>query len=428
MQRLWNNIAFRSAVYQAAVIGGIAWLFYVAVMNAVTNLRQRGVSTGFSFLRNEAGISISETPPIPSDLRRFLLFVLVLLLCLILFYCAKKFAPERIRRSRLLNVLWLVLFLALIAAVPNIGWTTYQPSDPYSAVLLTGMVNSLRVAAVSAVGAVLFGFVLGICQLSTNALLRNLVTLATETARNVPLLLHALFWYTVVLNSFPPVRASIDIGSLIFLSNRGVFYPTIIAVNATALTTCLVAWAIAFVLAVRLRSPFVVKAAVCVAAIAATVKFALELDVPRLSGFNFTQGGNLSPEQTALVVGLVVYYAAFIADIVRSAIRAIPVGQWEGASSLGLSRMATIWLVIIPQALRIIIPPLSNQMLGLVKDTSIGVAIAFPEFVAISRTVINQTGQALEVMCVVMIFFLLINFSIAFGMNVYNRSIRFSER
>jgi general L-amino acid transport system permease protein len=290
------------------------------------------------------------------------------------------------------------------------------------------MVNSLRVAAISAVGAVLLGFVLGICQLSTNVLLRSLVTLATETARNVPLLLHALFWYTVVLNTLPPVRASIDIGSLIFLSNRGVFYPTIIAVNATALTTCLVAWAIAFVLAVRLRSPLVVKAAVCVAAIAATVTFAIELDVPRLSGFNFTQGGNLSPEQTALVVGLVVYYAAFIADIVRSAIRAIPVGQWEGASSLGLSRMRTIWLVIIPQALRIIIPPLSNQMLGLVKDTSIGVAIAFPEFVAISRTVINQTGQALEVMCVVMIFFLLINFSIAFGMNLYNRSIRFSER
>lgn len=428
MQRLWNNTAFRSVLYQAVVIGGIAWLFYVAVMNAVTNLRQRGVSTGFSFLRNEAGISISETPPTPSDLRRFLLFLLVLLLCLILFYCAKKFTPERIRKSRLLNGLWLVVFLALIAALPNLGWTTYQPSDPYSAVLLTGMVNSLRVAAISAVGAVTLGFALGICQLSTNALLRNLVTLATETARNVPLLLHALFWYTVVLNSFPPVRASIDIGSLIFLSNRGVFYPTIIAVNATALTACLVAWAIAFVLAVRLRSPFVVKAAVCFAAIGATVGFALEFDVPRLSGFNFTQGGNLSPEQTALVVGLVVYYAAFIADIVRSAIRAVPVGQWEGASSLGLSRMATIWLVIIPQALRIIIPPLSNQMLGLVKDTSIGVAVAFPEFVAISRTVINQTGQALEVMLVVMIFFLVINFSIAFGMNVYNRSIRFSER
>jgi general L-amino acid transport system permease protein len=428
MQRLWNNIAFRSALYQAAMIGGIAWLSYLAVVNALTNLRQRGVSTGFSFLRNEAGISISETPPIPSNLRGFVLFLLAALACAILFYCARRFAPERIRSARPFKFFWLAVLLALVAALPYIGWTRYQPSDPYSLVLLTGMVNSLRIAAISAVGAIVLGFALGVCQLSTNALLRKLVTLVTETARNVPLLLHALFWYTVVLNSFPPVRASIDIGSLVFLTNRGVFYPTIVSVDLNTLSVCILAAAIVLALAVKLRWSFLVKAAIVVAAIAGIGRYALEFDVPRLSGFNFTRGGSLSPEHTALVVGLVVYYAAFIADIVRSAIRAIAIGQWEGASSLGLSRMATIWLIIIPQALRIIVPPLSNQMLGLAKDTSIGVAIAFPEFVAISRTVINQTGQALEVMFVVMIFFLLINFSISLGMNAYNHAIRLPER
>jgi general L-amino acid transport system permease protein len=136
----------------------------------------------------------------------------------------------------------------------------------------------------------------------------------------------------------------------------------------------------------------------------------------------------LTPEYTALLVGLIVYYASFIADIVRSGVRAISVGQWEGATALGLKRLTTIRRIIIPQALRIIVPPLSNQMLGLAKDTSIGVAVAFPEFVAISRTVINQTGQALEVMLIVMCFYLFINLMISSAMNLYNIKLRMIER
>jgi general L-amino acid transport system permease protein len=426
--KLWRNQTARSIFYQAAVIGGIAWFFYAAIGNALSNLQHRGVSTGLSFLKNEAGISIPETPRVPSDIRWLALVPVMLLV-----YFGTQAVTAGFRRHTAARIytdraLAGAVLAAVVLAAFNIEWVRYSPSDPYYLILVTGMANSICVGAVALVGAVSLGFVFGVCQLSTNWLLRKIVMLITETARNVPLLLHVLFWYGLILNTFPPVRGGINIGSAVFLTNRGIFYPSIEAFDLTSFAYLAIACAaVALISFKRTSSPKVILSGFLIALLVCA-GLSAAWQVPVLRGFNFAQGTSVTPEFLALLVGLVVYYSAFIADIVRSAIRSIPIGQWEGAKSLGLSRSKTIGLIVIPQAMRVIVPPLSNQVLGLAKDTSIGVAVAYSELVSISRTVINQTGQALEVMFLVMIFYLVINLSISSGMNLYNQRVRISEQ
>jgi general L-amino acid transport system permease protein len=412
----------RSVTYQVLVVAGILWLVVTAFTNAVANLRQRGVSTGLSFLRNEAGISIPETPPVPSDPR-----VLAIIAALVALYLAASYAALRLlsgeARRRASWAITAAMVLAAAAVLASGEWLRYRPSDPYLTILVTGIANTLRIGAVAAVAAVVLGFVLGVCALSRNWLLRNLVHVVTETARNVPILLHVLFWYMLVLNVLPPVRASLSVGDLVFFSNRGIFFPSLERFDSTALTYVGVVLVAALFLVIGRALGTLSASLVSAVALLLVLGTAVVWDVPSLRGFNFAGGSSLTPEYSALLTGLVVYYGSFIADIVRSAIRAIPTGQWEGASALGLTRLKTIRLVIIPQAMRIIVPPLSNQMLGLAKDTSIGVAVAYPEFVAISRTVINQTGQALEVMFLVMSFYLLLNLAISSALNLYNAKL-----
>lgn len=428
MLRLWRNPSARSLFYQIAVVGGVAWLFYAAISNALSNLRQRGVSTGLSFLKNEAGISIPETPPVPVDIRWLATIVLVLILSFAVKSRGTRLLHVKVGPKYVNWVLWIVVLVVSVIAISHTEWIRYRPSEPYYLILFTGMANSIRVGVAAAVGAVTLGFVLGVCQLSTNWLLRNLVRIGTETARNIPMLLHVLFWYTLVLNVFPPVRGSVSIGGMVFLSNRGIFYPSIESVDFTILAYLAILWAGILIVLLSRRATTTAAIVFILLAVLASVGYASIWQAPALRGFNFAGGAVLTPEYTALFVGLVVYYAAFIADIVRSGIRSIPIGQWEGASSLGLTRLTTIRRIIIPQAMRVIVPPLSNQMLGLAKDTSIGVAVAYPDFVAISRTVINQTGQALEVMFLVMSFYLMINLTISSAMNLYNQKVRISER
>jgi general L-amino acid transport system permease protein len=418
----WRNPTVRSITYQVLVVAGIVWLVVTAFSNAVANLRQRGVSTGLSFLRNEAGISIPETPPVPSDP-----LILVIIAALVASYLVAKYAALRLLSGEARrHANWAItaaVVLGVIAVSTSGEWVRYHPSESYLMILVTGIANTLRIGAVAAVAAVVLGFVLGICALSTNWLLRNLVHVVTETARNVPILLHVLFWYTLILNVLPPVRASLSVGGLVFFSNRGIFFPSVEGFDPTALTYTGAGLALALFVTTRRALGTLSAAFVGAVTLLLVLGSAGVWNVPSLRGFNFAGGSSLTPEYSALLTGLVVYYGSFIADIVRSAIRAIPPGQWEGASSLGLTRLKSIRLVIIPQAMRIIVPPLSNQMLGLAKDTSIGVAVAYPEFVAISRTVINQTGQALEVMFLVMSFFLLLNLAISSALNLYNAKI-----
>jgi general L-amino acid transport system permease protein len=423
---LWRNATARSILYQFAVVGGIVWLFYIAISNALSNLRQRGVSTGFAFLRNEAGISIPEAPPIPADARWLVLLVLVLLLCLGATAVSSRLLGKDVHKH--VKRALLIAFLIIVAVTFfKTEWIRYSPSDSYYLILLTGMANSIRIGVVAAGGAVVLGFVLGICQLSTNWLLRHLVQVVTETARNIPMLLHVLFWYTLILNTLPPVRGSLSVGGIVFLSNRGIFYPTIVALDFNTIRIWALPWIGILVFLLLRKASLPVLVLVGTLGLLACLGLSSTWDVPAFRGFNFAGGATLTPEYTALLVGLVVYYSAFIADIVRSGIRAIPVGQWEAARSIGLTRLRTIRLVIVPQAMRIIVPPLSNQLLGLAKDTSIGVAVAYPDFVAISRTVINQTGQALEVMFLVMSFYLVVNLAISSALNIYNRRVRISE-
>jgi general L-amino acid transport system permease protein len=427
MTRLWRNPTVRAFAYQVALLAAVAWLLLTGIQNALTNIANRGVSTGFSFLQNEAGISIPETPSFPQQAWAPIAFLSVIAIYLALRTGVRRWhIPGRTK----LAAHWAIALatgLSLTLIAREVNWTTYRPTEPYYVIIITAILNSIRVGAIAFVAAISVGFILGVCSLSTNWLLRNIVRWSTELLRNVPILLHIFFWYTIVLAVFPPVRSSFSVGGIMYLTNRGVFYPTIDGDYFSATVTALIASFIVYILCRLLWTnwPCLVASSIV---FVATLLWNASWSIPELRGFNFAGGTFLSPEFAALFFGLVVYYSAFIADIVRSGIRSIPLGQWEAARAIGLKRILTIRFVIIPQALRAIIPPLSNQMLGLVKDTSIGVAIAYPELLSVSRTIINQTGQAMEVMLIVMLFYLVVNLLISAGMNVYNQRVRIRER
>jgi general L-amino acid transport system permease protein len=428
VKALWRNPTARAFLYQALVLAGIAAVVALAFVNATVNLRQRGVTTGFSFLFNEAGLAVSETSRVPVGVHS-LLPAAVFIAC----YLAIRFASSSLMKAGPASVFpfrWLdvaALAVASIVISHGLEWEAYGPSRSFVFALATGFLNSLKVAFIAAGASILLGFLLGACQLSTNRLLATLVNFLTETVRNVPLLLVVLFSYATIINVFPPVRQSWSVGDVVFFSNRGLFYPTVEAVP-------LGAWLVSAFLMLacawygwrhRQRSIFPIFGAGCL--ILPVIGAVAVWSVPSLGGFNFTGGASLSPEYTALLAGLIIYYSAFISDVVRSALRAVPAGQWEGSFSIGLNRVQTIRLVVVPQAMRMIVPPLTNIMLGLTKDTSIGVAIAFPEITAVGRSIINQTGQSLEVMLIIMAVFVALNLVLSNSFERLNRRFKLKQ-
>ena len=254
------------------------------------------------------------------------------------------------------------------------GGFAYSAADSYLRALAIGLANTFRVALIGVVLATVLGAPLGLARLSPNWLLAKLATAYVETIRNVPLLVQLFFWYAVISENLPGAAEALNPLPGVFLSNRGIFFP-------------------------------------------------LPGDVPVLSGFNFTGGAALSPEFAALLAGLVTYTAAFIAEIVRAGILSVPRGQIEAAYSLGLARRAATRLVILPQALRLIVLPLTSQYLNLTKNSSLAVAIGYPDLVSIANTTINQTGQAIEGIAVIMGVYLSISLSISAFMNWYNRRV-----
>jgi general L-amino acid transport system permease protein len=255
------------------------------------------------------------------------------------------------------------------------AFLAYSAADTYLRALVVGLGNTFRVAAFGVVLATLLGFAVGLCRLTNNLLLRGLSGLYVEFIRNTPLLVQLLFWYSLISEVLPAPREALQPLPGVFLSNRGIFFP-------------------------------------------------LPGSVPALEGFNFSGGGYLSPELATLLAGLVIYTAAFIAEIVRAGVLSIRKDQVEAAQALGLRRGQTLRYVVMPQALRVIVPPLTSQYLNLTKNSSLAVAIGYPDFVAVVGTIINQTGQAIEGIALIMAAYLTISLGISALMNWYNARIR----
>ena len=252
----------------------------------------------------------------------------------------------------------------------------YGAADSYLRALFVGLTNTLAVALIGIVLATVLGTAIGLCRLSKNVVLNGLSTAYIEFIRNVPLLVQLFFWYALITEGMPGPREALAPLPGVFISNRGIFFPTFGS-------------------------------------------------VPELQGFNFVGGMVLTPEFAALLFGLAIYTAAFIAETVRAGVLAVDRGQTEAAHALGLTRVQTLRRIVLPQALRVIVPPMTNQYLNLTKNSSLAVAIGYPDLVSIANTTMNQTGQAIEGVAIIMAVYLTISLSISAFMNWYNAHVAF---
>jgi general L-amino acid transport system permease protein len=378
MRPSWSDPRFRAMVWQVVILGiviGIAWYL---ISNTNRNLASRHIATGFAFLHRVAGIPIGES---------------------------------------------------LIS---------YEPSaDTYGRALWIGVLNTLKVSAIGIVLATILGTLIGIGRLSSNWLMAKLTGFYVEVIRDIPLLLQLLFWYTM-LQGLPAPKQSWHIGDAVFLSNRGIKIPYLVWQDAHtgALLAFLLGIIVTFFCNRRARArqdATGVRPAVWPVALGTLIVLPLivwaamgaptGVELPVLKGFNFQGGGTVSPEYFALLLGLVIYTAGYIAEIVRSGIQAVALGQWEAAGALGLRRGAILRHIVLPQALRVVIPPMTSQYLNLTKNSSLAVAIGYQDIVSIANTTLNQTGQAVEGIAVIMAVFLTISLSISLFMNWYNARI-----
>ena len=382
MQFSLRNDQFKGLLWQILVVGIavviIGWLW----SNAVHNLSVRRISTGFTFLGREAGMPITDT------------------------------------------------------------WIAYNPRDTYLRAFIVGLVNTLRVAAIGIVLATILGTMVGIARLSANWLLSRLAAIYVETLRDIPLLLQVLFWY-VMMQGLPPARGAWKPIEGVFLSNRGLIIPGIpldsaqygiigLAVLGLAVFYAIRRYLIAKQMAdgqPRRIWPYGLLLVIILPALVSWLAgVTWTISMPELRGFNFAGGWTVAPEYFALLIALVTYTSAFIAEIVRSGIQSVHKGQWDAAVALGLKRSFVLQQIILPQALRVIIPPLTSQYLNLTKNSSLAVAIGYQDIVSIANTTLNQTGQAIEAIALIMLVFLTISLSISLFMNWYNARIALTER
>mgnify|MGYP001813369038 CR=1 FL=1 len=380
----WNDARIRALLLQASFLVAVL-LFSLSILdNTLNNLAQRGISTGFGFLSSEAGFGILQT---------------------------------------------------LI---------DYSESSTFGRTFLVGLLNTLLVSFLGVLCATLLGFLIGVARLSSNWLISRLAATYIEIFRNIPLLLQIFFWYFAVLQALPSPRQSLSVGEILFLNLRGLYLPKPMAEPGFWMVLVALGAALIFCLGLGrwarkrreqqgLDFPVLRLSLAVVLLLPLGTYFALDMplawELPRLQGFNFRGGISLIPELTALLIALSIYTAAFIAEIVRSGILAIPRSQTEAAKALGLNPGQVLRLVVIPQALRVIIPPLTNQYLNLIKNSSLATAIGYPDLVSVfAGTTLNQTGQAVEVIAMTMAVYLLISLGISLLMNWYNRRAALVER
>ncbi len=320
----------------------------------------------------------------------------------------------------------------------------FEPTDSYGYAFWVGVVNTLRVIGIGIILATLLGLIAGIARLSSNWLVRQIAAVYIETIRNTPLVVQLFFWYTAIFLKLPRVEESIKLPGPIYLSQRGLALPQPYATESFPLWSyALIAGLVAGLLVYIARRIYLARAQRpgFAAPWAAGVFILIALggwlvlprapiawEIPTLGTFNFEGGWQLSPEFAALLAGLVVYTGAFIAEIVRGGILAVPKGQTEAARALGLRPLQVLRLVIIPQALRVIVPPLTSQYLNLAKNSSLAVAIGYPDLFNIANTIINQSGHAIEMVLLIMASYLTMSLLTSAFMNWYNRRVRLVER
>jgi general L-amino acid transport system permease protein len=378
------NPRVRSALYQLALVLALAWLSYQFALNAAVNLGARNIASGLGFLDNTAGFGINQS------------------------------------------------------LIP------YDQTDTYGRAFLVGLLNTLLVSGIGIVLATLLGFAVGIGRLSSNWLVARIAGGYVELIRNLPLLFQILFWYLAVLSSLPGPRQSLSILGSIFINNRGFVVPAlrpaegfvyVVAAFGFGLlaTIALAVWAkrvrdrTGRQISVLARGTALIVGLPLATFVAAGMP--IEVDLPRIAGFNFIGGTRVIPEFAALLVALSTYTASFIAEIVRAGILAVPRGQTEAGLALGLRRGQLMRLILMPQALKIIVPPLTNQYLNLTKNSSLAVAIGYPDLFAVfAGTTLNQTSQAIEIIAITMAVYLSLSLITSLLMNWYNSRVRLRER
>lgn len=381
---LFYNPTFRALLFQALAAAALAYVIYSIINNTLTNLDQRGIATGFGFLTQEAGFGIG---------------------------------------------------LSLI---------DYDETYSYGRTFFVGLLNTALVSVLGIFLATILGFVIGIARLSSNWLVSRFAAVYIETFRNIPLLLQIFFWYFAVLQALPSPRNSLSFGESVFLNVRGLYIAKpIFEQNAywigLALITAVVLSISYTIYAKRKQkasgqqSPILWVSLSLLIVLPTIAYFAsgqpVHMEPPVLKGFNFRGGIGIIPELAALLLALSIYTASFIAEIVRAGINAVSHGQTEAALSLGLPQGKTLRLVVIPQALRIIIPPLTSQYLNLTKNSSLAMAIGYPDLVSVfAGTTLNQTGQAIEIIVMTMAVYLTLSLLTSLLMNIYNRKVALVER
>jgi len=379
----WRNPEKRAIVFQVVALLLVAVVSYYLYSNTQANLERQSIATGFGFLDKEASFEIGESI------------------------------------------------------------IEYSAADSYADALLVGALNTLKVSFIGVFFTIILGALIGVFRLSTNWLVSKIAAGYIEVMQNIPVLLQLFFWYAIFYESFPSPRQALNPFEGVFLCNRGLIFgvPEAHAVHGT------MGWAFVVALATgwflnrwgkrrqaqtgQIFPTISVTLALCIGLPLLAWVFAgapTAMDLPELRGFNFSGGVTVSPEFSALLLGLVFYTAAFVAEIVRAGIQSVGHGQVEAAKAVGLRSGQVLRLVVLPQALRVIIPPLTSQMLNLTKNSSLAIAIGYADFVAVTNTTINQTGQAIEGVALIMLIYLFFSLSTSLFMNWYNKKMALVER
>lgn len=381
---IWNDPKYRALFFQILLIAVLMYFFYAIIQNTLDNMTARGVSTGFAFMSEPAGFDILQTL-IPFD-------------------------------------------------------STYS----FGRSFIVGVLNTLLVTGLGIIFATILGFIVGIARLSNNWLVSKIALVYIETFRNIPLLIQIIFWYSLIVGSLPAVRDSFSFFDSFFLNQRGINIPSPIYESGFIYTgiaiilgligsLILKIWARKRQEATGQQFPVLISILGLLICLPLLVFFItgspITWDVPKLGRFNLQGGASVIPELVGLLLALTIYTAAFIAEIVRSGIKAVSHGQSEAALSVGLTPAQNLKLVVIPQALRVIIPPLTSQYLNLFKNSSLAAAIGYPDLVAVFMgTTLNQTGQAVEIVAVTMGVYLTVSLLISMFMNWYNAKMSLVER
>jgi general L-amino acid transport system permease protein len=382
VRRIWTDERARSAIFQLLTIVGLAALIAIMVSNTLANLDARGLDVGFDFVGDPAFFDINQ---------------------------------------KLIN---------------------YTSQSTFGRALIVGLLNTLLVSAMGIIAATIIGFSAGVLRLSNNWIVSRMVTVYVEITRNVPVLLQIIFWWTI-LTGLPKVRDSLSLGDVAFLNNRGIRMPAPILEEGFGYV--LIAILVGFVAAILVGRwakrrqdetgeafPAIWTGLGLIIGLPLIVYFLtgspVDWDIPERTRFNYRGGFNVTPELIALWFALSTYTGAFISEIVRSGILSVSKGQTEAASAIGLRSNLTMRKIILPQALRVIIPPLTSQYLNLTKNSSLAVAIGYQDLVSIGGTVLNQSGQAIEVVAIWMFVYLSLSLMTSAFMNWYNRRIALVER